>query len=99
MVKISGGNKINKHCFLIVLFCVIAGPAIASPSAPTVFTNPSASEVPAHVSLPPQALTGHYVKVNPHALKSNALTLGLPNKKQVKIIRKHFISQPNGSDI
>ncbi len=89
----------NRHSFLIVLFCTMVGSAVASPSVPAVFTNPSASEVPTHVSLPPQALAGHYVKVNPHALKSNALTLDLPNEKQVEIVRKRFINQPNGSGV
>lgn len=89
----------TRHCFLILLLCVIAGSSMASPSVPVIFTNPSANEVPAHVSLPPQALAGHYVKVNPHALKSHALTLGLPDKKQIKVVRKRFINQPNGSAI
>mgnify|MGYP003385547469 CR=1 FL=1 len=89
----------NRQCFLIVLLCVMAENVIANSSVPTVFTNPSSSEVPAHVSLPPQALAGHYVKVNPHALKSNVLTLDLPNKKQVRVVRKRFINQPNGSGV
>lgn len=91
------------NSYLLALLLVFSFEAnAAGPNGklpPQLFSNPSPSEIPSHVTLPAQAMKGFYVRANHQLLKLSRLTIDLPNGKRVEAGRKRFISHPNGSQV
>lgn len=83
---------------------IIAGLAFGSAStayaaAPELFYGPQVQDIPSHVQLPAQTLSGVYVRINHDLFDQNGLSLTLPNGKTITAGRQKAQSHPNGSQV
>ena len=87
--------------YLMVLTYMLGLPlfAAAPPKIADLFTDIKNTHIPAHVTLPPQALNGKFVSVNTKALKTDEIQISLPGQRAIRAINKKTKTHSNGSQI